>query len=70
MHVMAVGFHRSRSQNYLLGVFYWGRLIGNYEFFKGQEQCLQSQLGSVVVSWFVAAHRQNIKHVWYFTDLP
>ena len=31
-------------------VFHWGRPVGNYAFFEGQEQCLQGRLGSVVVS--------------------
>ena len=34
----------------VIGVFHWGSLVGNYRFFEGREQCLQSQLGSVVVS--------------------
>ena len=46
-----------------IGVFHWSNLVGNLAFFKGAEQCLQSQLGSVVVSWLVELGRQNIKHV-------
>ena len=33
-----------------MGVFHRGHLIGNYGFSEGREQCLQSWLGSVVVS--------------------
>ena len=32
-------------------------------YFEGREQCLQSQLGSVVVSRLVSVDPQNIKHV-------
>ena len=32
-----------------MGVFHWGRHVGNYELFEGLEQCLQSWLGLVVV---------------------
>ena len=39
-------------------------------FFEGQEQCLQSWLGSVVVSRLVTVDWQNIQHVRYFTDPP
>ena len=46
-----------------MGVFHWGHLVGNYGFFEGREQCLQSQSGSVVVSRLVAVDRQNIKPV-------
>ena len=53
-----------------MGVFHWGRLVGNYGFIEGWEQCLQSQLGSVVVSQLVVVDQQNIKHVCYFTDPP
>ena len=33
---------------YLMGV-YWGCIVGSYGFFEGQEQCLHSRLGSVIV---------------------
>ena len=49
--------------SYIVGVFHWGRLVGNYRLFEGQKQCLQSQLGSVLVSRLVAVDWQNIKHV-------
>ena len=45
------------------GLFHWGHLAGNYGFYMGQEQCLQSWLGSVVISGLVMVGRQNIKHV-------
>ena len=47
----------------VMGVFHWGRLVGNYRFFEGQEQCLQSWIGLVVVSRLVAVECQNIKYV-------
>ena len=46
-----------------MGVFHWGHLVGTYGFFKGQEQCLQSQLGLVIISQFVTVDQQNIKHI-------
>ena len=33
-----------------MGVFHWGCLVGYYGIFEGREQCLQSWIGSVVVS--------------------
>ena len=54
----------------VMGVFHFGHLVSKYGLFEGPEQCLQSQLGSVVVSWFVTVDRQNITHVSYFTDPP
>ena len=39
--------------SYLMGMFHQNRPVSNYVFFEGQEQCLQSWLGSVVVSWLV-----------------
>ena len=44
-------------------VFHWSRLVGNLVFFVGWEQCLESQLELVVISWLDAVDRQNIKHV-------
>ena len=44
----------------------WGcstGIVSNYGFLKGREQCLQSWLGSVVVSQLFAEGKQNIKHV-------
>ena len=40
-----------------VGVFHWGHLVSNYGFFKGREQCLQSQLGSVVFFRLVTVGR-------------
>ena len=42
-----------------MGVFHFDRLVGNYGFFKGREQCLPSRSGLVVVSWLVAMDRQQ-----------
>ena len=36
-----------------MGVFHWSQVVGNYVFFDCWEQCLQSRLGSVVVSQLV-----------------
>ena len=41
-----------------MGVFYWGRPVGNYVFLESRDQCLQGQLGSVVVSWPVGVSRE------------
>ena len=46
----------------LMGMFHWSRPVGNDVFLMGQEQCLQSRLGSVLVSQFVVVDQQNIKH--------
>ena len=35
----------------IMGLFHYSQLVGNWVFFVGREQCLQSWLGSVVVSW-------------------
>ena len=40
-------------------VFYWGHLVGTYGFFKGREQCLQSQLGLVIIS-----QRSSLSRPW------
>ena len=45
------------------GVFHWGHLVSNYGFFEGWTQCLQSLLGSVVISRRVTVDWQNVKHV-------
>ena len=60
-HIHTLG-NTTRSYR-LYGVFQWGHLVGNYGFLEGWEQCLQRQLGLVVVSRLVAVDRQNIKHV-------
>ena len=39
---------------YIMGMFHWQRLVSNYRFLEGQEQCLQSRLGSVKVSRLIA----------------
>ena len=44
---------------YLMEVFHWYHLVGNYEFL----DCLQSQFGLVVVSHLAVVVGQNIKHV-------
>ena len=41
-----------------MGVFHWGRNVGNYGFFKGWEQFLQSRLGSFEISWLVPSRRE------------
>ena len=51
------------ESKWLMGVLHWVRLVSNYGFFEGQEQCLQCGLGLVVVSRLVAMDWQNIKHV-------
>ena len=56
-------FSSSFKCQQIMGVFHWSRRVSNYGFFEGREQCLQGQLGSVVVSWLVPVDRQNIKHV-------
>ena len=50
-----------------MGVFHWDRLVGNYGFFAGWEQCLQSWLELLAFFWLVRLDRQNTKHVLYFT---
>ena len=44
-----------------MGVFHWSQLVGNWVFFEGLKQCLQSRLRSVVVSQLVMVDWQNIK---------
>ena len=48
-----------RIQNYfkfgliwvhIIGPFHWGCLVSNYGFLEGWKECLQSRLGSVIVS--------------------
>ena len=41
----------------IMGVFHWSRPVGNYVFFESRDQCLQGQLGSVVVSKTVGVSR-------------
>ena len=41
-----------------MGVFHWGRLVSNYGFFMGGEQCLQSRLG--LVFQLVMVDREDI----------
>ena len=42
-----------------MGVLLWRRLVGNSGFLEGREQCLQSWLGSVVVSLLVVVDQQK-----------
>ena len=42
-------------------MFHCSQLVVNWVFFKCRERCLQSWLGSVVVSRIVMVHQQNIK---------
>ena len=41
----------------LMQVFHWGRPVGNYAYLESRDQCLQGQLGLVVVSWHVGESR-------------
>ena len=66
LYIHVTGF----PEGVLMGVFHWGRLVGNYGFFRAQKQCLQSRLGLVMLSGLVAVERQNNKCIRFFTDPP
>ena len=47
----------------LMGMFHWSQLVSNEVFLDSREQCLQSQLGSLVLSQLAVVDWPNIKHV-------